>query len=103
MCVCVRGGEGALHTRLDVGSGADYTRGCDHVIQLSLLASPPLCQTGEFPSPLRLAAFSKTLFLSAFICCTNCNNEHTVKRQPSPRRKIQYMTFLLQSPSVIGS
>lgn len=25
--------EGALHTRLDVGSGADYTRGCEaHVI-----------------------------------------------------------------------
>lgn len=46
-------GEGALHTRLDVGSGAWLLKGLwgthNHVIQLSLLPPLTLCQPGEFP------------------------------------------------------
>lgn len=44
----------------------------NHVIQLSLLPSLTLCQTGEFPSPLCLAAFWK-------LCAVNeCSEEQTV-------------------------
>lgn len=79
-CVCVSevwcGGEGALHTRLDVGSGADYTRGCEaHVITSYSLVCYHLSPSA------RLESFHRRSCLAAFwkLCAANeCREEQIV-------------------------